>query len=56
MKVRLELTVVVDVPAWQDLYDTPTSEVRDDVRRYAVSAIRETAAGDAEAISDVILR
>ena len=46
MRVRVEVTVEVDAEAWAVEYGIDESEVRDDFRLAATSAIHELAARD----------
>lgn len=54
MKVRIAFTVVVDADEWDDTYGTGTNEdsVRDDVRKWAVSAVSNHPDGLIELVSE----
>lgn len=55
MKVKVELLVEVDVPAWELTYGVPRTKMRDDVKQYALQQLQGSAAADERCITDVAL-
>lgn len=46
IKVRIEVTVEVDVDAWSSVYGIDPAKVREDVREYAWNQLDGAAAAD----------
>lgn len=56
MRVRVSLSVEVDRDEWERQYGVDAhmvAVIRDDVRRYVVGAVRDSAAADSGAIVEV---
>jgi hypothetical protein len=46
IKVRIEFTAEVDADAWTEAYGIAKSEVREDVKTYALTQLQGAAASD----------
>ncbi len=53
MKIRVALTIEVDLEAWEDIYGVNPREARADVKRYVLGCVQGSAAADAGAITAV---
>ena len=53
MKIRVALTIEVDLEAWEEIYGVPPREARADVKLFVLGCVQGSAAANEGAITAV---